>query len=49
MSHHGFMVIVALAAAILLLGRKVLMLLFAVLMAVFSLGLYEVVEYMHRV
>jgi hypothetical protein len=49
MSHHGIMIILALATTMLLLGRKVLMLVFAVFMAVFLLGLYEVVEYMHRV
>lgn len=49
MSHHGFMIILALAATLLLLGRKLLMVLFAGLMAVFFLGLYEIVQYMHRV
>jgi hypothetical protein len=47
-SHHGLMIVLALAA-ILLLGRKLLLVLFAILMAVFFLGLYDVVEFMHRV
>jgi hypothetical protein len=48
MSQHGFMIVSALAA-ILLLGRKLLLVLFAVLMAVFFLGLYDIVGFMHRV
>jgi hypothetical protein len=48
MSQHGFMIVLALAA-ILLLGRKLLPVLFAILTAVFFLGLYDVVEFMHRV
>jgi len=48
MSQHGFMIVSALAA-ILLLGRKLLPVLFAILTAVFFLGLYDVVEFMHRV
>jgi hypothetical protein len=48
MSQHGFMIVSALAA-ILLLGRKLLLVLFAILMAVFFLGLYDIVEFMHRV
>jgi hypothetical protein len=48
MSQHGFMIVLALAA-ILLLGRKLLLALFAILTAVFFLGLYDVVKFMHRV
>jgi hypothetical protein len=48
MSQHGFMIVSALAA-IFLLGRKLLLVLFAILMAVFFLGLYDIVEFMHRV
>jgi hypothetical protein len=48
MSQHALMIVSALAA-ILLLGRKLLLVLFAILMAVFFLGLYDVIEFMHRV
>ena len=48
MSQHGFMIVMALAA-MLLLGRKLLSVLFAILVAASFLGLYDVVEFMHRV
>lgn len=48
MSQHGFMIVMALAA-MLLLGRKLLSVLFTILVAASFLGLYDVVEFMHRV
>jgi len=48
MSQHALMIVSALAA-ILLFGRKLLLVLFAILMVVFFLGLYDVIEFMHRV
>jgi hypothetical protein len=48
MSQHGFMIVMALAA-MLLLGRKLLPVLLAIVMAASFLGLYDIVEFMHRV
>jgi len=48
MSQHALMIVSALAA-ILLCGRKLLLVLFAILMVAFFLGLYDVIEFMHRV
>jgi hypothetical protein len=48
MSQHALM-IVSVLAAILLFGRKLFLVLFAILMVVFFLGIYDVIEFMHRV